>query len=90
MYKYDLIHFRQGGFSKDVNILQAELEERERILQAVLLNQYRQDIAGKHHINLKPVILFKAQKTIAESLENKEKFHEIIENLSAQELENLK
>lgn len=90
LYKYDLIHFRQGGFSKDVNILQAELEERERILQAVLLNQYRQDIAGKYHINLKPVILFKAQKTIAESLENKAKFHEIIENLSAQELENLK
>lgn len=90
LYKYDLLHFRQDGFSKDVNILQAELEEKERIIQAIVLNQYRQDIAWKYGINLKPVILFKAQKTIAESLENKAKFHQIIENLSIKELEQLK
>ena len=90
LYKYDLIHFRQGGFSKDVNILQAELEEKERIIQAILLNQYRQEVAGKHNINLKPVILFKAQKTIAESIENKEKFHQIIAGLSIADLQNIR
>lgn len=90
LYKYDLIHFRQWGFSKDVNILQAELEEKERIIQAILLNQYRQEVAGKHNINLKPVILFKAQKTIAESLENKTKFHQIIQDLSVEDIQNIR
>jgi len=73
-----------------VNILQAELEEKERIIQAILLNQYRQEVAGKHNISLKPVILFKAQKTIAESLENKTKFHQIIEDLSVEDIQNIR
>ena len=35
---------------------------------------------------MKPVILFKAQKTIAQSQENKTNFHKIIENLSAKQI----
>ena len=66
------------------------MEEKQRIIQAVLLNQYRQEVAGKYGINLKPVILFKAQKTIAESTENKEKFHQIIEGLSVKDIEEIK
>ena len=66
------------------------MKEKQRIVQAILLNQYRQEVAGKYGINLKPVILFKAQKTIAESLENKTKFHQIIENLSVEDIQEIR
>lgn len=90
IYKYDLKEFRQDKYSKEVTILQADLSKEERMLTAVILNQYRQDIATKYKINLKPVILFKAQKTIAESQENKDLFHNLIENLSQQSITDLK
>lgn len=89
IYKYDLKDFRNDGYSKDINILQADLDRKERMLVAILLNQYRQDIAGKYGINLKPVILFKAQKTIEQSKENKQMFHHLIENLAPDEIINI-
>lgn len=90
IYRYDLKSFRLDGFSKDVNILQSDSDDSQRMLQAVILNQYRQDVASKNKINLKPVILFKAQKTIKESHENKAKFENLIENLTVKDLENIK
>ncbi len=89
IYRYDLKSFRLDGFSKDVNILQSDSDESQRMLQAVILSQYRQDVASKNKINLKPVILFKAQKTINESHENKAKFENLIENLTVKDLEEL-
>ena len=86
LYKYDLQQFRNDGYSKDVFIVQADFEEKDRIVQALILNQYKQEVAAKHRINLKPVILFKAQKTIAQSKENKDCFHNIVENLSAEDI----
>jgi type III restriction enzyme len=73
-----------------VNILQSDSDDTQRMLQAVILNQYRQDVAAKNKINLKPIILFKAQKTIAESHENKAKFEKLIENLTTKDIENIK
>lgn len=84
--RYDLRQFRDDGFSKDVYIVQANLEERDRIVQALILNQYKQQVAAKHNIYLKPVILFKARSRIPESEENKETFHNIIENLSTEDV----
>ena len=65
LYRYDLRQFRNDGYSKDVYIVQADFEEDDRIIQALILSQYKQEVAAKNRINLKPVILFKAQKTIA-------------------------
>ena len=90
IYKYDLKQFRNDRFSKDVEILRSDTDKKGRVLLALILNQYRQDIAGKHRINLKPVILFKSHRTIAESKENQEFFHHLIENLAVQELEELR
>ncbi len=90
IHKYDLRRFRNDGYSKEVNILQADLDRKERMLVAILLNQYKQDIAGKYKINLKPVILFKAQKTIEQSNDNKILFHKLIEDLSIKELNKIK
>jgi len=82
IFRYDLREFKDDKYSKDVNLLRSDLSDSGRILQAVILNQYKQDIALKNGIDLKPVILFKAQKLISQSLENKANFHIIIETLN--------
>ena len=90
LYKYDLQQFRNDGYSKDVFIVQADFEEKDRIIQALILNQYKQEVAAKHQINLKPVILFKAQRTIEQSRKNKEDFHKLIDDLTAAHIANIR
>jgi type III restriction enzyme len=90
LFRYDLRQFRNDGYSKDVYIVQADFEEKARIIQALILSQYKQEVAAKHRINLKPVILFKAQKTIAQSKENKANFHILIDQLSENDIERIK
>ena len=84
--RYDLLQFRNDRFSKDVIIVQSDFDLNERILQALILSQYKQEVAAKYRINLKPVILFKAQRTIAQSQENKANFHRLIERLTAKDI----
>ena len=90
LHKYDLRQFRNDGYSKDVYIVQADFEEKDRIVQALILNQYKQEVAAKYQINLKPVILFKAQRTIEQSQKNKEDFHKLIGDLTAAHVANIR
>lgn len=86
IFRYDLPEFRNDRFSKDVTLVYSDFDLDERILQALILSQYKQEVAAKYRINLKPVLLFKAQKTIAQSQENKANFHRIIETLGAKQI----
>ena len=86
IYRYDLRQFRNERFSKDVILVQSDLELERRILQALILSQYKQEVAAKYRIRLKPVILFKAQRTIAQSKENKANFNRLIDGLTAQHI----
>jgi len=88
IFEYDLKQFRIDGYSKEVKVLQADLENWERMLQAVILSQYRRKIAERNGIRLKPVILFKS-KSIKESKENYELFREKIDNLSEADIEKI-
>ena len=90
LYKYDLRQFRNDGYSKDVFIVRADFEEKDRIVQALILNQYKQEVAAKYKINLKPVILFKAQRTVKQSQKNKKEFHTLIDNLTAAQIANIR
>jgi type III restriction enzyme len=90
IFRYDLPEFRNDKFSKDVTLVYSDFDLDERILQALILSQYKREVAAKYRINLKPVILFKAQKTIAQSRENKANFHRIIERLSAKDIEDIR
>ena len=67
-------NYRDDRYSKDITLVHSDLDLQDRILQALILNQYKQQIAAKHRIQLKPVILFKAQKTIAQSRGEQGKF----------------
>ncbi|MBA7586409.1 hypothetical protein ES708_28407 [subsurface metagenome] len=89
IYKYDLAQFRIDKYSKEINLIRSFYEEKERIIQALILNLYRQELATDHNINLKPVILFKAKRTIKESEENKEHFHQLIDDFSASMVEQI-
>lgn len=81
--RYDLKDFRRQGFSKEIQILKSDMSDENKMMCAVILNLYRSILAAKHGINLKPVVLFKAQKTIAQSKENEAKFRNLIDNTDA-------
>ena len=87
--KYDLAQFRIEKYSKEINLIRSLYNEQDRIIQALILNIYRQELATSNAINLKPVILFKAKQTIKESEQNKENFHKLIDNLNATKIENI-
>ena len=83
VYKYDLGQFIQDGYSKNVYRLQANSDDKTKMLNAVLLSQYRKYVAQEHGIDdFKPVILFKSNK-IAISKKENEKFIELINDLDA-------
>ncbi|MFN4285166.1 MAG: DEAD/DEAH box helicase family protein [Lacibacter sp.] len=89
IFKYDLAAFRKDKYSKEINLIRSLYDEQDRIIQALILNLYRQELATSHHVNLKPVILFKAKKTIKESEQNKEKFHQLIDDFSVAMVEKI-
>jgi len=81
IFDYPLKQFRLDGFSKEVKVLQADLEPIERALQGVVLSQYRRKIFEKNGKAIKPVILLKS-KTIEESKAFYSLFISTIKNLS--------
>lgn len=89
IYEYSLKEFRQDGYSKEVKVLDADVEKIDRMLFAVILSQYRRKIAEKNHIYLKPVILLKS-KTIKESTENADLFHKKIKNLKEEDIDDIR
>jgi type III restriction enzyme len=90
IFKYDLAEFRIDKYSKEINLIRSLYDERDRIIQALILNLYRQELATSNNINLKPVILFKAKRTIIESEQNKENFHQLIDAFSVAMVEKIK
>ena len=88
IFQYDLKQFRLDKYSKEIEVLQADLEPIDRALQAVILSQYRRKIAEKYKLHLKPVILFKS-KSIKESKENYDGFLAKIKELSSKDIEEI-
>jgi len=90
IFKYDLAQFRDDKYSKEINLIRSLYDEQDRIIQALILNLYRQELATSNNINLKPVILFKTKMRIVESEQNKENFHKLIDDLSVAMVEKIK
>lgn len=86
IFDYPLKQFRLDGYSKEVKVLEADLQPIDRALQGILLNQYRRKIFEKYKKRIKPVILFKS-KTIAESEKLFEEFKDKIKNLKEQDIQ---
>ena len=84
IYKFALKEFLSAGYTKEINLISSRFNKKERILQALLFNWYREQIALKYFrlgndslMNFKPVILFRS-KTIEESRKDYEEFLNII------------
>lgn len=85
--QYDLSKFIDNGYSKQVYRLQANNSDKDKMLNAVLLSQYRKRIAKNMDISdFKPVILFKSN-TIEVSREINERFLTMIDSLTAESLQ---
>ena len=82
LYKYDLRQYRNDRYSKDIYIVRSDIDEKDRTILAMILNQYKREVAAKNQINLKPVVLFKAKRTIEQSKTNKAEFHKLIDGLT--------
>lgn len=80
-YKYELNQFMNDGYSKKVYRLEANNDDKTKMLNAVLLSQYRKRLAKEAGIeDFKPVILFKSNR-VAISEQTKNVFLEMINNL---------
>ena len=86
LFKYDLKEFRLDKYSKDVLFHLVDGDVNHRMLQAIIISQYRKKIALKNGINLKPLVMFKSQK-IAESQENLNAFFGLLDNLSLEDIQ---
>lgn len=60
IYDYELKQFYKDGYSKDIKSLRSDLDLEDRIVQSIILSQYRLKLFSKHGLNIKPVILFKS------------------------------
>lgn len=87
LFKYDLKEFRLDKYSKDVLFHLVDGNVNNRMLQAILISQFRKKIALKNDINLKPLVMFKSQK-ISESEGNLHTFLELLNRLTVEDIQN--
>lgn len=89
LYDYSLRQFREDGYSKDIELRQADLPPAERMMQAMVLSQYRRKVAEAHGLHCKPVILMKS-KTIKDSGDNEAAFTAMVAGLTGEALQTLR
>ena len=87
IYDYELKQFYKDGYSKEIKSLRSDLDLEDRIIQAVLLSQYRLKLFSKHGLNVKPVILFKSANSTKSNENSYELFQKVISNLTLGKLE---
>lgn len=85
LYQYDLRQFCQDQYSKSVLLYHASNDLDQRILSALVLSEYRQLVAEKNHLPIKPVILFKS-RTIYDNQTNLRHFIQLLANLQPEQL----
>lgn len=83
---YPLKKFREDCYSKEVKTFQSHVPLVDRVLQAILLSQYRLKLFQDNKKTIKPVILFKSDKIDSSKSFYTEQFRPLIENLSEADL----
>ena len=87
VYRYPLNQFMFDGYSKQVKRIETSASDQDKLLNAVLLSQFRKYCAYAEGVTgtFKPVIMFKSAK-VAISLEANKVFNELIQNLNVTDL----
>ena len=85
IFDYPLKRFREDGYSKDIEVVEADLEPINRALQAVVLSQYKRKLFSSLGLNRKPVVMFKS-KTIKENNAFLETFVDAIKHMKPEKI----
>lgn len=85
IFDYPLKRFREDGYSKDIEVVEADLAPIDRALQAVVMSQYKRKLFSTLGLNRKPVVMFKS-KTIKENNKFLKTFVEAIMHLKADKI----
>lgn len=86
IFQYDLKEFQNAGYSKKIARLQANADDNEKMLNTVLLSQYRKHMAIQAGVrDFKPVILFKSNK-IDVSKAARDQFLALLDQLTTEDL----
>ncbi len=88
--RYDLMDFRNDQFSKEIMLVHSDSDQDKRTIQALIINQFKHEVAAEYGINLKPVILFKTIGKIGESQDNKEKFHRLLNDMTENQIDSIR
>lgn len=88
VFNYPLANFYRDRYSKDIITFRSDLPTDTRVLQALILSQYRLKLFQSHRLYIKPVVLFKAAK-IADSKEFMSHFIEGVSHLSGADIQQL-
>lgn len=95
IYDYPLKKFREDKYSKEVTLLSSnfsgyeELDDKAlRMLQAIIISEYRRIVAERYSISLKPVVMFKSKST-KQADENYAQFVKLIENLTSNHIDHI-
>jgi len=90
IYDYPLIKFREDRYSKDIKLINDNFSDEMRILQAVMVSEYRRLVAQqKLNFSIKPVVMFKTVKNTQNIDEVFEKFIKLIEDLSLKNIDEI-
>jgi len=88
IYDYPLIKFREDRYSKDIKLINDNFSDEMRILQAVMISEYRRLVAQQElNLSIKPVVMFKTVKNTQNIDEVFERFIKLIEDLSLKNID---
>ena len=88
IFDYPLQKFYNDKYSKDIVTLRSDFSVMDKVLQAVVLSQYRLKIFQANRLSIKPVILFKSAK-IDDSQKFMAEFLDVIKKLNGERLDKL-
>jgi type III restriction enzyme len=88
IYDFSFEKFDKAGFSKEVNLIHSDFDDGFRIVQALMLSEYRAMLAEHPDINqvIKPVVMFKNPRGIKAVDASLEMFIELVDDLSIDDL----
>lgn len=88
--EYPLVKFREDRYSKEIKLINDNFTNTQRILQALMISEFRRYIAKKHLKRvIKPIVMFKNPKGIAKINDSFEEFKKLIENLSIKDIDEI-
>lgn len=79
IFDYPLKKFREDFYSKDVEVLESDLEPLDMALQAMILSQYKRKLFADIKQDIKPVVLLKS-KTITANKDIFDQFKQAVVN----------